>query len=49
MRNEVKKNRDISKNRIGLELNEKKKKLDQMDRLLSEPPITMNELNALEN
>jgi len=45
----VKKNRELCRDRLGLELNEKRKKLDQLERILSEPPITVNELNAMEN
>ncbi len=48
-RNEVKKNRELSRDRLGLELKEKRKKLEQIERVLSEPPVTMNELNQMEN
>ena len=49
LRNEVKKNREMSTDRLGFDLKERKKKLEQIERLLSEPPITLNELNNLEN
>lgn len=49
MRNEVKKNRELCRDRLGLELNEKRKKLEQLERILAEPPVTVNELNAMEN
>ncbi|CAK79733.1 unnamed protein product (macronuclear) [Paramecium tetraurelia] len=49
LRNEVKRNREISKDRLGFDLKERRKKLEQIERLLAEPPITLNELNNLEN
>ncbi|EGR32885.1 intraflagellar transport protein, putative [Ichthyophthirius multifiliis] len=49
MRNDVKKNRELSNQRFAIEINEKKKKLEQTEKLLSEPPITQNELNHLDN
>lgn len=44
LRNEVKKNREISKDRLGFDLKERRKKLEQIERLLNEPPITLNEI-----
>jgi hypothetical protein len=45
MRMEVKKNRELCNERLQMEINEKRKKLEQTERLLSDPPITSNELN----
>lgn len=49
LKNEVKKNRELSRDRLGFDLKERRKKLDQVEKLLGEPPITTNELNSLEN
>ena len=49
LRNEVKKNREICNERLGIEINEKRKKLEQTQKLLSDPPITQNELVQMEN
>ena len=49
IRNEVKKNREIVKERMTIEYNERLKKLQQTEKMLSEPPITQNELMMLEN
>ena len=49
IRNEVKRNRDIVKERMTVEYNERLKKLQQTEKMLSEPPITQNELMMLEN
>ena len=49
IRNEVKKNREIVNERMTVEYNERLKKLQQTEKLLSEPPITQNELMMLEN
>ncbi|KAM3147649.1 hypothetical protein pb186bvf_000456 [Paramecium bursaria] len=49
LRNEVKKNREISKDRLGFDLKERRRKLEQIEKLLKEPPITLNELNQMEN
>ncbi len=42
IRNEVKKNREIVNERMTVEYNERLKKLQQTEKLLSEPPITQN-------
>jgi len=49
VRAEVKKNRDLCNERLANEINEKKNKLDQIQQLLSEPPVPQSELNKLEN
>ena len=49
IRNEVKKNRDIVKERMTVEYNQRLKKLQQTEKMLAEPPITQNELMMLEN
>jgi intraflagellar transport protein 81 len=49
LRAEVKKNRDLCNERLGFEINEKRKKLEQIEQLLSEPPVSINQINSLEN
>ncbi len=49
LRNEVKKNRELCNERLLIEINEKRKKLEQMEKLLTDPPITQNELIQMEN
>ena len=49
IRNEVKRNREIVKERMTVEYNERLKKLQQTEKMLAEPPITQNELMHLEN
>ena len=49
IRNEVKKNREIVRERMNVEYNERLKKLQQTEKMLAEPPITQNELMMLEN
>ncbi|KAL4499945.1 hypothetical protein ABPG72_015294 [Tetrahymena utriculariae] len=49
MRNEVKKNRELSTMRLAIEINEKKKKLEATEKLLMEPPMTQGELSNLDN
>lgn len=49
LKNEVRKNREIVRERMTVEYNERLKKLHQTEKLLSEPPITQNELMMLEN
>jgi len=40
LRNEVKKNRELSHERLAIEINEKRKKLEQTEKLINDPPIT---------
>lgn len=40
LRNEVKKNRDLCNERLAIEINEKRKKLELTEKLISDPPIT---------
>lgn len=47
IRNEVKKNREIVNERMTVEFNERLKKLQHTEKLLSEPPITQSELMSL--
>lgn len=49
LRNEVRKNRDMAQERLGLEIGEKKKKMNQIEKILREPGVTNQELNGLEN
>lgn len=49
IRNEVKKNREIVNERMTVEFNERLKKLQHTEKLLSEPPITQSELTSLES
>jgi intraflagellar transport protein 81 len=49
IKNEVRKNREIVKDRMTVEYNERLKKLQQTEKMLAEPPITQNELMMLEN
>ena len=49
VKNEVRKNREIVKERMTVEYNERVKKLQQTEKMLAEPPITQNELMMLEN
>lgn len=49
VKNEVRKNREIVKERMTVEYNERLKKLQQTEKMLAEPPITQNELMMLEN
>lgn len=48
-KNEVKKNRELVKERMTFEYNERMRKLQNTERMLSEPPITQNELMLLES
>ena len=41
-KNEVKKNRELVKERMTFEYNERIRKLQNTERMLSEPPITQN-------
>ena len=47
VKNEVRKNREIVKERMTVEYNERLKKLQQTEKMLAEPPITQNELMML--
>lgn len=49
VKNEVRKNREIVRERMTVEYNERLKKLQQTEKMLAEPPITQNELMMLEN
>jgi hypothetical protein len=40
VRNEVKKNRELCNERLAIEINEKRKKLEENEKLLSDAPIT---------
>ena len=42
LKNEVRKNREIVRERMTVEYNERLKKLQQTEKLLAEPPITQN-------
>jgi intraflagellar transport protein 81 len=42
VKNEVRKNREIVKERMTVEYNERLKKLQQTEKMLAEPPITQN-------
>ena len=46
---EVKKNRDFCNERIGRELTEKVKRLDQVEQLLNEPSVGQNDVDSLAN
>jgi intraflagellar transport protein 81 len=48
LRAEVKKNRDLCNERLRIEINDKKRKLDQIDQLLQEPPVSTSEISRLE-
>jgi len=47
LRTDVKKNRDLCNEILGRELVEKSKRLQQIDLMLSEPPVTQAELERL--
>ncbi|KRX08285.1 hypothetical protein PPERSA_01746 [Pseudocohnilembus persalinus] len=49
LRAEVKKNRELQNERLAIEINEKSKKLQNLEKLLSDPPVTQNELQQWEN
>ena len=49
LRNEVRKNRDMAQERLALEIGEKKKKINEIEKILKEPSVTNQELNQLEN
>mmetsp|Transcript_33448 Transcript_33448/g.30441 ORF Transcript_33448/g.30441 Transcript_33448/m.30441 type:complete len:187 (+) Transcript_33448:478-1038(+) len=49
LRSEVKKNRDLCNERLGLEIMEKRKKYEQVEQLLQEPPVSASEITRLEN
>lgn len=49
LRTDVKKNRELCADRLAIEINEKRKKLENTEKLLQDPPITANELNQMEN
>jgi len=49
LRTEVKKNRDLCNERLAFEINDKKKKLQQIEQLLSEPPVSSSTISQLEN
>lgn len=40
LRAEVKKNREFKNERLGIEMNEKLKKLQNLEKLLGDPPVT---------
>lgn len=40
LRAEVKKNRELNNERLAIEINEKAKKLQNLEKLLSDPPVT---------
>lgn len=42
LKNEVRKNRQIVRERMTVEYNQRLKKLQQTEKLLAEPPITQN-------
>lgn len=45
----MRKNRELVKERMTFEYNERMKKLQNTERMLAEPPITQNELMILES
>ena len=47
-KNEVRKNRELVKERMTLEYNERLRKLQNIEKMLGDPPITQNELLTLE-
>lgn len=49
LRNEVKKNRQLCDERLRLEINEKKNKVDEIETILSMPKISMDELREMES
>jgi len=49
LKNDVKRNRDFCNERIGMELNEKSKRLEQMNKLLSEPVVTQTDIDGVQN
>jgi len=49
LRLEVKKNRDLCNERLAIEIMEKRKKLEQVEHLLAEPPVSASEISKLEN
>ena len=49
LKNDVKRNRDFCNERIGMELNEKSKRLEQMNKLLSEPVVTQTDIDSTQN
>ena len=49
LKKDVKRNRDFCNDRIGMELNEKSKRLEQMNKLLSEPVVTQTDIDSVQN
>ena len=49
LRNDVKRNRDFCNERIGRELNEKTKRVEQVEQLLNEPVVTQQDVDSLQN
>jgi intraflagellar transport protein 81 len=49
LRLEVKKNRDLCNERLAIEIMEKRKKLDQVEHMLAEPPVSASEISKLES
>lgn len=49
LRDDVKKNREMCIDRLGRELSEKHKKLEQIENILNEPVMHSNELDDLSN
>lgn len=48
LRNEVRKNREYCNERIKLELNEKRRRIQQIEDIIATPPIGQNEVSSLE-
>lgn len=49
LKSDVKKNREFCNERIGRELTEKVKRLEQVEQLLNEPVVTQNDIDAMSN
>lgn len=49
LRAEVKKNRDLCNERLAIEIMEKRKKYEQVEQLLQEPPVSASEITKLES
>ena len=49
LKQDVKRNRDFCNERIGMELNEKSKRLEQMNKLLSEPVVNQTDIDSVQN
>lgn len=49
LRDDVKRNREMCMDRLGRELSEKHKKLEQIENILNEPMMTSNDLDDLQN